>query len=266
MLGVLVCVSQAVAFVFLREGMGHLLETWGEATLYRLAAAAQLVLVAGVAVLMREPPGTADPSPPASIADCFRGLLVDRALRRFYLLATLQSYLFATSTGFAVLFAVQELRLSVSEFGAGWSWHALCMFVLAVPAGLAVERLGKGRVLAAAYGIAGVASIIGLSAQGVGALAAVAFVLGLSHVLINVTQRALFSEALPAHAIGQHTGTYSICLSAGRTLALAGGGALVALAGNNYRVIWWLTLAASLAAAAVAWGFTRAPGPPQRAS
>lgn len=252
-MGCMVCAGQCIAFGFLRFGMGPVLATFGEQALYRTAAVAQVLLVAGAAVLVGEGRSLAPRKPPRlTVRGYVHGLLGHPVLRRFCLLAFAQTFLFAICAGFAVLFATQTVGLTTAEFGEAWSWHALTMLLLAVPAGLLVERLHKGRVLTMTYLLATVACVLGLLTHSYAMFAAVSVTLGVCQVFVHVTQRAFFTEHLPPESIGELSGVYSLYLGLGRSTALVCGGWIVAAAGNDYRVLWVVGLLAGAAAAFLA--------------
>lgn len=69
---------------------------------------------------------------------------------------------------------------------------------------------------------------------------------------IHVTQRAFFTEHLPPETIGELSGSYSLCLGLGRSMALILGGWLVTAAGNNYRIIWIVGCGAGVIATVLA--------------
>jgi MFS family permease len=238
-MGCMIATAQGTAFLFLRYGMGGLMERYGEQALYRVAVAAQIIFVAGGALLIREPRNLPKQVRPKLTAGRFLAdMFGDAVLRRFGALAFVQTFFFNICTGFIVLFAVQSAGLSRAEFGSAWGWQAFCMLCLAVPVGLIVERFHKSRALWLAYALGVAACGLGYLTHGYAMFVALSLTFGVCQAVINVTQKVFFTDYLPPDIVGQLSGAYNMCLGTGRALALVAGGWIVVLAGNDYRVLW----------------------------
>lgn len=256
-MGCMISAAQGIAFLFLRFGMGGLMEKYGERSLYQIAAAAQVILVGGAALLIREKKDRPKiERAKLTVQRYFADMFGDPILRRFGALAFVQTFFFTICTGFMVLFATQSVGLTRGQFGDAWSWQAFCMLCLAVPAGMVVEHFHKGRALVGAYVFCIGACVLGYLTHGYATFVALSVAFGLCQVVINVTQKAFFTEYLPADIIGQLSGAYNICLALGRSLALAAGGWFVLWAGNDYRVVW---LVGGVAAVLAVWLATSLP-------
>ena len=83
-------------------------------------------------------------------------------------------------------------------------------------------------------------------------VAAVAVVFGFGMLICNLTQKPFFTEFIPPDIIGQVSGTYNICFAVGRTIAAAGGGALIKWLGGDYRMIFPIAFGAGVIAAIIA--------------
>jgi predicted MFS family arabinose efflux permease len=161
--------------------------------------------------------------------------------------------------GYAVLFAVKSLGLEKSAFGSSWSWMALAALATALPCGILVERVcAKSVSLVVGYASVFLACLWGLFSHNATELTFIAAMLGFGHTVVEITQKPFFTEFLPKDIIGQLSGAYNICFATGRTLAMAGGGWLIQLYGNNYRLIWIIALLAGAVTIAVA---SRIPDP-----
>lgn len=232
------CVSQLTAFGFLQFGMGWFLTRFGLDALYNMAAVGMIVLIALPALFLREHRVEPVPRPRLTLKRYVTDFLGEKILRRFGYLAFTQSVLLNVVTGFVVLFAVQTIALKKADFGQVWSWQSLPALFFAIPLGYWIERLPKHKALAAGYATSLVACLLGIFATNGQHLLFVAVLFGLGFVTMEVTQKPFFSEFLPKDLVGQLSGAYNVCYAFGRVAAHAGGGALISLCSNNYRIIW----------------------------
>ncbi len=236
--GAMLMSAQATGWIFSRYGMGHWMDAYGEEFLYRVAALAQVGLVAFAALFLHERRNVSVPRPRLTVARYVRDFVGDPVLRRFGSLAFTQYFFQNILQSFYVLFAVQTLALSRATFGQIWSWFPAMMFFLALPVGLLAEQLPKQLVLVGSYVCMLGACVVGWFAHGAGALLVSVLLFGFGQLVSGVTQKAFFTEFIPRDLIGQICGAYNICLALGRTAALAGGGWLISLLGNDYRWIF----------------------------
>lgn len=243
---------QIVVFLFLKFGIGYALDRFGERFLYWCAAGAQLVLVAGAALFLREKRRAAVTRPKLTPKRYVTDLFGDPVLRRFGFLAMSQAMFFHVVTGFIILFAVHSVGITKAAFGNAWSVHALIALCCAIPLGFAVERIPKQWALVIGYAVALGGCVLGFLARDAGSFFLIAIVFGFGSVIVDVTQKPFFTEYMPTDIIGQLSGAYNICYATGRSLALAGGGLIVSLAGNNYRAIWLIALVFGLMSALIA--------------
>lgn len=244
--------TQSASFLFLKFGVGAESERFGETIPYYVAAAAQMLLVAGAALCLKEQRHQAIDRPRLTPRRYVADLFGDPVRRRFGILAFVHAMFLAVINGFIVLFAVDTVHLKRSEFADIWSLHALVALGCAIPLGLLAERWPKQRVLVAGYALVMVACIIGYRAEHASAFVAITLLFGLGHVMLDVTLKPFFTEYVPRDIVGQVTGAYNICFAIGRSVALVGGGWLVSRLGTDYRVIWPAGLALGVVAIALA--------------
>lgn len=248
--------GQLVTFLFLQVGMGFALVRHGEGIFYVVAAAGHLGLVALPAMFLKEKPVIPLERPRLTLRRYVTDITQEPILRRFMLLAFTQAICFSVITGFVVLFAVQTAGIGRDEFGRAWSLQAVPVLFAAIPLGMLIERVPKSWALAAGYATMLAACLVGISAHSVDAFYVIALLFGIGWVLVEVTQKPFFSEYLPRDLVGQISGAYNVCFALGRTVALAGGGLLIAALGNNYRVIWVVAFVFGVVSA---WLSTRIP-------
>ena len=252
--GAMLMGAQATGWIFSRYGMGQWMELYGEEFLYRVAALAQVGMVALAALFLHERRTSPAPRPRLTVARYVSDFVGDPILRRFGALAFTQYFAQNILQGFYVLFAVQTLGLSKANFGHIWSWFPAMMFFLALPVGLAAEKVPKQFALVASYGCILGACAVGWFAQGAGALLVSVLLFGFGQLVSGVMQKAFFTEFIPRDRIGQICGAYNVCLALGRTVALAGGGWVISRLGNDYRWIFPLGAAFGLLSIMIALG------------
>src|SRR6185369_2520347 len=141
--GWMLAAAQLCAFLFVKFGVGRAMDYYGEASVYRIAAAAQIVLIAFAALFLNETRVTPAPRPKLTVRRYVTDLLGDRILRRFALLGFFYATFVNIVIGFAVLFAVQTVGISKAQFGGAWSTQSLLALACAIPAGFAIERMPK---------------------------------------------------------------------------------------------------------------------------
>lgn len=253
LMGMILTLSQLLSYAFYKFGMAQLLPVYGEVVLYRIAAVAQIALVAGGALCLRERPPASRSRPALTVRRYVTDFLGHPTLRRFALLAFFQGLGKFVVVGYVVLFATKTAGLSKTDYGAAWSFFPAAALCTALPAGLIMERwLSKPHGLAFGYAIAAGACAWGLFSHSASELRWIAVLLGIGYTLVEVTQKPFFTEFMPIDIIGQFSGAYNICFATGRTLAMAGAGWLITLCGDNYRLIWIVGAAATVTAMVIA--------------
>ncbi len=253
--GAMLMSAQAAGFFFSRFGMGYLLDAFGETSLYVVGAICQIGLVAFPAFFLGEKRVEPKPRPPLTPARYIKDFLGDPILRRFGSLGFTQ-YLFQNILqGFFVLFTVQTLLLSRSDFGKIWSWMPVLNFFCAIPIGIIAERyLPKQIALIFGYSSMLMCCVLGWFAQGAEDLLPVFLFFGIGQLVSGVCQKAYLTEFIPRDIIGQISGAYNICMALGRTAALAGGGLLISLFDNNYRMIFPIGFVFGVISIYLVWG------------
>lgn len=245
--GALVMSAQATGWIFSRYGMGQWLDAYGEEFIYRMAALAQVGLVALAALFLRERPPVVLARPRLTLRRYVGDFVADPILRRFGWLGFWQFFSQYVLQGFYVLFAVQTLHLNRSVFGEIWSWLSALSFFCALPFGYIAEHWWpKQWALIGGYLCVIGACVAGWIATDSTGLFVSVVLFGLGQAMCLVTQKAFFTEFIPPDLAGQLNGAYNVCLALGRTVALAGGGWVISLMGNDYRWIFPLGLVASI--------------------
>jgi MFS family permease len=249
--------SQLIGFFFLKRGMGWLLRVAGDdlggEMLYFIAAFAQVILVAGAALFLKEKKPVPSDRPRLTPVRYFKDFFGDRILRKFGFLAFFQAFFFSVITTFIVLFAVEAVGITSSQFGNSWSWFPLVSLFFAIPMGIVVEKyLPKQWALVAGYAMALVGCGIGYFASDADDFVSLAMIFGTGMLICNLTQKPFFTEFIPKDIIGQVAGTYNICFAVGRTIAAAGGGYLIKWLGSDYRMIFPIAFGAGVIAVIIA--------------
>jgi len=234
--------GQLASFLFVAWGVGYAMDRWGEASVYWMVAACQIVLVAGAALFLGEVPQRPRFRPQLTLRRYLRDSWGDPIFRQFALLGGVYAAFISSVSGFAVLFAVRTLGLSRAAFGQAWGIQSLLAICAAIPVGWMVARSSKRLALLMGFGCALFACLLALSADSQRSIAAIAVWYGFGILTIEVTLRPYLAEHLPRDIVGQLMGAYNFCYAAGRILALLGTGWAVASANGNYRVIWWVAI------------------------
>lgn len=253
--GLMLMSAQATGWLFNRYGMGFILEEFGDNVLYTIGGICQVAMVSLPALFLNEKKVTPKPRPPLTPGRYVKDFLGDPILRRFGGLGFTQ-YLFQNILqGFFVLFAVDTLLISRGEFGRIWSWMPALNFFLAIPIGIIAEKyLPKQIALICGYCSMLTCCVLGWFAEGAEDLLPVFLFFGMGQLVSGVCQKAYLTEFIPRDIIGQISGAYNICMALGRTVAAAGGGALIALFGNDYRVIFPIGFVFGLLSIYLVWG------------
>lgn len=249
--GWMMAAAQLCSFVFVRWGIGRAIDRFGEASVYQIAAGAQVVLIAFAALFLNETRAMPAQRPKLTVRRYVGDLLGDPILRRFAILGFVYATFINVVVGFAVLFAVQTVGISKAEFGSAWSTQALVALACAIPLGFAIERMPKQWALVAGFAISLGGCVWGYFADDARSFYAVAVLFGFGYLVVEVTLKPFFSDYLPPDIVGQLTGAYNICYAIGRVTALVGAGGIVTMAGDNYRVIWLIALGFGCLAALV---------------
>lgn len=253
--GGMLMAAQATGFLFSRYGMGFVLEAFGDDVLYAIGGICQVAMVSLPALFLNEKKVTPQPRPPLTPARYIKDFLGDPILRRFGGLGFTQ-YLFQNILqGFFVLFVVDTLMVSRGEFGRIWSWMPALNFFCAIPIGIIAEKyLPKQIALIFGYVSMLMCCVLGWFAQDASDLLPVFLFFGIGQLVSGVCQKAYLTEFIPRDIIGQISGAYNICMALGRTVAAAGGGALIALFGNDYRVIFPIGFVFGVISIYLVWG------------
>lgn len=158
----------------------------------------------------------------------------------FLLLSNLLAYIaLAQMQAFLSSYGVFSLGMQVSSAAMLVAIPAIAFMIMAVPAGLISNRIGRKKT-----------QIIGLVGYAIGALVIFFFpsatmlnvgllICGLTWPLANVVQVAMIVDSAPVETLmGTYTGLRQIAVTLGFIVGPVLGGSLVQFMGNNYRWVW----------------------------
>lgn len=158
----------------------------------------------------------------------------------FLLLSNLLAYVaLAQMQAFLSSYGVFSLGMKEGEAAMLVAIPALAFMVIAIPAGLLANRIGRKNT-----------QIIGLVGYAIGALVIYLFpdktmlnvgllICGLTWPLANVVQVAMIIDSAPVETLmGTYTGLRQIAVTMGFIIGPVLGGSLVQAMGNNYRWVW----------------------------
>ncbi len=158
----------------------------------------------------------------------------------FLLLSNLLAYVaLAQMQAFLSSYGVFSLGMKEGEAAMLVAIPALAFMVIAIPAGLLANRVGRKNT-----------QIIGLVGYAIGALVIYMFpdktmlnvgllICGLTWPLANVVQVAMIIDSAPVETLmGTYTGLRQIAVTLGFIVGPLLGGSLVQAMGNNYRWVW----------------------------
>jgi MFS family permease len=158
----------------------------------------------------------------------------------FLLLSNLLAYVaLAQMQAFLSSYGVFSLGMEVSSAAMLVAIPAIAFMVMAVPAGLLSNKIGRKTT-----------QIIGLVGYAIGALVIYFFptatmlnvgllICGLTWPLANVVQVAMIVDSAPVETLmGTYTGLRQISVTLGFIIGPVLGGSLVQAMGNNYRWVW----------------------------
>jgi len=158
----------------------------------------------------------------------------------FLLLSNLLAYVaLAQMQAFLSSYGVFSLGMEVSSAAMLVAIPAIAFMVMAVPAGLLSNKIGRKTT-----------QIIGLVGYAVGALVIYLFptatmlnvgllICGLTWPLANVVQVAMIVDSAPVETLmGTYTGLRQIAVTLGFIIGPVLGGSLVQMMGDNYRWVW----------------------------
>jgi maltose/moltooligosaccharide transporter len=158
----------------------------------------------------------------------------------FLLLSNLLAYVaLAQMQAFLSSYGVFSLGMEVSSAAMLVAIPAIAFMVMAVPAGLLSNKIGRKTT-----------QIIGLVGYAIGALVIYLFptatmlnvgllICGLTWPLANVVQVAMIVDSAPVETLmGTYTGLRQIAVTLGFIIGPVLGGSLVQAMGNNYRWVW----------------------------
>lgn len=241
MVGSMNTFAQIAGFFFMRYALDGGPNLFGEKLPYYIAATAQVIMVAAVAVYigrLEKPPIKTD-RPKLTIKRYFSDAFADKTLRRYLIMVLTGAFALNCVQGFSSMFAVKTLLMERADYGKAWSYFSLVSLASAFAIGWAVERFcPKPVALAIGYAVMTVGCIVGFFTDGPLTLSITAVVFAFGAVTFQVTYKAFYTEFLPRDIIGQLSGVLNICYALGRMSALIMGGAIISLLGNDYRYIW----------------------------
>ena len=162
--------------------------------------------------------------------------------------------LFTVSDGFLYLILQQHAGFSAGLFPLLYVGTAGCFLLLALPAGVLADRLGRRATFLAGHAVLALAYLTAAASGASGAGVAVCILLlGGYYALTDGVLMALASAVLPADVRGTGLALLTTTISIGRLAAAVGFGAAWAGYGPTQALIWFMMgLAAATGAAAAA--------------
>lgn len=222
--------------------------------LYASCAVVQVVLVAGGALLLREPrPQAAAPAVRFSLRSYFSVLRADASLRRLAIVNACHGIYYGSAMDFAVLFGTVTLGMSMSTYGGYAGWAPLVAMAVALPAAWLNTVMPRNRLLGTL--IAGQLVVCGicLFTRNAFLFGAMLWLNVLCISGFQITFRSFSTEFCPPGQTGQALGAIQVFFGLGRMAGLLFVGRIIALAGNDYRLAWAIGGICSLVAMIVAW-------------
>lgn len=234
----------------------HELETGGlnfGLPLYASCAVLQVILVAGGALLLKEPrPAVRAPAVRFSFRSYFSILREHPSLRRFAIINACHGIYYGSAIDFAILFGTVTIGMSKTDYGGFAGWAPLLAIAAAFPAAWANRTLPRNRLLAAlACGQVMVCATCLLTDNPL----VFGLMLWLNVLCLatrEVTFRAFSTEFYPPGQAGQALGAVQVFFGLGRMVSLLVVGQIIMLAGTNYRLAWAIGGTCSLVAMIVA--------------
>lgn len=247
-------ITNIAGLLVVRVGLGwvseHDLANAGEhfgLPLYAACAAAQVLCVAGGALLLREARLVGRPAtPPSAERFSFRGFFSvlgeNAGLRRLAMMQGCRGLYAAGAGDFTVLFATVTLGMTAGRYGEVAGWAPLLAIGAALPLGWLNRVASRPRILQVAFGVQLAACGLFLTTQSVWPLALAIWLSSLASLTQEITFKSFSTEFYPPGRAGQAMGAVQVFFGLGRMTGLLCAGKLIALAGNNYR--WAYVLAA----------------------
>jgi MFS family permease len=214
--------------------------------LYVACALAQVLFVAGGALLLREAKVVGRPvAPPAAVRFSFRtffSVLGENAgLRRLAVMQGCRGLYVAGAGDFTVLFATVTLGMTAGRYGEFAGWAPLLAIGAALPLGWLNRVAPRPRILQVTFCVQLAACALFLSAQSIWPLALAIWLSSLASLTQEITFKSFSTEFYPPGKAGQAMGAVQVFFGLGRMTGLLFAGKLIALADNNYR--WAYVLA-----------------------
>ena len=229
-------------------GMGGVLALLVGGWLFRQSAAAPFLFGAlgmlaaslVVLILVREPaqPEVAEEAP--GVLSSLRAVLRDRDRSALLLLGAIFCWFLGYSAieVFFTSFAVNALRLNPGQATMLLAGFSLSILIGSVPAGFIGARFGRRRAILA--GLLLFASLLawGYTLNAVSLVRVMLVVAGLAWSLVVVNALPMVLDCAPPDRDGAYTGLYYLASQLAAVVGPVLAGQTLALAGNNYRILF----------------------------
>lgn len=157
-----------------------------------------------------------------------------------------------------------DLGITMADSGLLVSIFSLAGLLLALPAGLVIQKINAKNTALLAMGILALGCLAGAIAPNFTVVLLSRFIEGVGFSLIAVATPAIVSGLFPPEKMGLPMGVMASYMTIGAFVILNVSPLMVT--GNNWQITWWLTLIMALVGAAAVFTLVQegdAPPPPQ---
>lgn len=238
--------SQANGVINLMGGIGAVLAFLVGGRLFDIApwasfafgALLMLTACAAVVIFIREPAAPEAAEEELGMIAVLRGIARDPDRSAIALLAAIFCWFLAYSAleVFWTSFATNALGVSAGQATTMLAYFSLSIVIFAVPSGMIGSRVGRKRTIMT--GLVGFALTLiwGYTLSGPGLAPIMLALAGVAWSLILVNSLPMVVDLAPSAQVGAYTGMYYIASMLASIVGPTLVGAIIGLAGNNYRV------------------------------
>jgi len=180
--------------------------------------------------------------------DIYRHALRNRNILIMFLIILFGSYGNNSVAAFYTLFVRETLGGTVGRAVFISAIRPLVSLAVAVPLGYLADRFGKKKVLIFGALMGVTATVIGLTARSFNQMYFHFFFSAFAATATAVAFYPLMTQFMPRNRIGTISGSVPFFFGGARFLAMLTAGMIIDAFGENYRVIWWISLACTIPA------------------